>query len=174
MPAFFIGTMDIVQKISQTIEPSLDAMGYSIVLLKLAEGSRRKALILMAERKDEQAMGFDDCTEISRTVSALLDVEDPITGAYDLEVMSPGIDRPLTREADFKRFAGHEAKMESILPIEGRKRFKGTIKGIKDGMVTLDMPEGTVEIPFQHIRTAKLTVPAPESGPGIKPGKKKK
>src|SRR4051812_17473343 len=102
--------MDIVQKITDTIEPSLQAMGYAVVLIKLGEGGRRKTLSIMAERADEKAMGFDDCAEISRTVSALLDVEDPIQGAYDLEVCSPGIDRPLTRLDDFKRYEGYEAK----------------------------------------------------------------
>lgn len=150
--------MDIVSKVTQTIEPSLDALGYSIVLLKLADGGRRKTLTVMAERKDEQVMSFDDCTEISRTISALLDVEDPINGAYHLEVCSPGIDRPLTKPADFKRFAGFEAKIETVLPIDGRKRFKGKLQGIEKDLVSVSMPEGDVQIPFSHIRIAKLVM----------------
>lgn len=151
--------MDILQKITQAIAPSLEAMGYGLVMVKLAEGSRRRALIVMAERTDNKAMSFDDCTEISRTVSALLDVEDPIQGAYDLEVCSPGIDRPLTRAKDFERFAGYEAKCETMIPVDGRKRFRGVIKGIKDGLVTLSLPEGgDASIPFQNIRTAKLVL----------------
>jgi ribosome maturation factor RimP len=133
-------------------------MGYGIVLLKLVDGGRRKTLTVMAERKDEQMMSFDDCAEISRTISALLDVEDPIHGAYNLEVCSPGIDRPLTKPADFKRFTGFEAKIETILPIEGRKRFKGVLKGLEKELIVLAMPEGEVRIPFPQIRIAKLVM----------------
>jgi len=150
--------MDIISKITQTIEPSLESMGYGLVLIKLADGSRRKTLTIMAERTDDQSMSFDDCTEISRTVSALLDVEDPITSAYDLEVCSPGIDRPLTKLADFKRFAGYEAKIETMIPVDGRKRFKGQLKGTDKELIAVAMPEGEVSIPFSHIRVAKLVM----------------
>lgn len=112
----------------------------------------------MAERGDGAMMGFDDCAEISNTVSALLDVEDPITGAYNLEVCSPGLDRPLTKPADYARFAGQEIKAETIIPVGGRKRFRGVLQGIEGDIITLAMPEGSVELPFSHIRTARLIV----------------
>ena len=132
-------------------------MGYTIVLIKFADGNRRKTLTIMAERADDTPMGFDDCTEITRMVSALLEVEDPITTAYDLEVCSPGLDRPLTRLQDFIRFAGMDAKVETMLPIDGRKRFRGTIKSVKGDAITMVMPEGDeVSISFPGIRTAKL------------------
>jgi len=170
--------MDIVQKITQTIEPSLDAMGYAVVQIRMADGARRKTLTIMAERKDNQNMGFDDCTEISRTVSALLEVEDPITGAYDLEVCSPGLDRPLTKLTDFEKYKGSEVKLETLIPmgLENRKRFRGKLKEIKGNTIFMDMPEGdTVEIAFTNIRTAKL-IPAFTAGSGQKPkpGKKRK
>jgi len=169
--------MDIVTKITATIEPSLTAMGYGIVQVKLADGSRRKTLSIMAERSDDVPMGFDDCTEITRMVSALLDVEDPITSAYDLEVCSPGLDRPLTRLNDFIRFSGMEAKVETILPVDGRKRFRGVITKVADGIITIVMPEGfEAAIPFTHIKAAKLTTPADPrrmAGSGKKSGKKK-
>jgi ribosome maturation factor RimP len=165
--------MDIISKITQAIEPSLDSMGYGLVLVRLADGGYRKTLTVMAERKDDRMMSFDDCTEISRTVSALLDVEDPITSAYNLEVCSPGIDRPLTRLADFQRFMGSEAKIETLFPIDGRKRFKGVLKGINKEMISVSMPEGEVEIPFPQVRTAKLT-PALIAGSGMKKNKKGK
>jgi len=156
----FCCRMDILNKITAAIEPSLTAMGYTIVQMKLAEGSRRRALIIMAERADDVGMGFDDCTEISRTVSALLDVEDPITGAYDLEVMSPGLDRPLSRREDYSRFAGQEIRIDTMLPVDGRKRFRGELKGIAKDVITMVMPEGfEANIPFAHVRAAKL-VPA--------------
>ena len=149
--------MDLLSKINQIIEPSLEAMGYTIVLVRLNDG-KAKTLSVMAERKDEVMMSFDDCTEISRTISALLDVEDPIESAYNLEVMSPGIDRPLTRVMDYIRFKGFEAKVETMLPIDGRKRFKGVIGGIENDIIALSMPEGDVSLPFRQVRTAKLVV----------------
>ncbi len=133
-------------------------MGYALVQLKLADGARRKSLVIMAERKDDDAMSFDDCSAISQTVSALLDVEDPIQSAYDLEVCSPGIDRPLTKPQDFTRFAGFEARLETMLPIDGRKRFRGVIEGMKDEVITINMPEGEARIEFRNIRSAKLVM----------------
>lgn len=177
--------MDLLSKITQTIEPSLEAMGYTIVVVRLNDG-KAKTLSIMAERKDEVMMSFDDCTEISRTVSALLDVEDPIESAYSLEVMSPGIDRPLTRVADYTRFAGYEAKIETLLPMDGRKRFKGVIGGIANDVIALSMPEGEVKIPFRQVRNAKLVVTdelvdaqfrkqaTPKAKPSAKPKKKAK
>jgi ribosome maturation factor RimP len=152
--------VDLVEKITHAIEPSLDVMGYRVVLIKLADGARRKTLTVMAERKDDVPMGFDDCTEISRAVGALLDVEDPITTAYDLEVSSPGIDRPLTRLADFSRYRGCEAKIETLIPQDGRKRFRGILEGVKGEAVLLTLPDvkETVEIGFSNIRQAKLAV----------------
>ena len=163
--------VDIAQKITATVEPSLDAMGYAVVLIRLADGMRRKTLTVMAERKDGQNMGFDDCSEISRTVGALLEVEDPIVGAYDLEVCSPGLDRPLTRLGDFEKYKGAEAKIETMIPeAGGRKRFRG----IKDEMVQMQTPEEAVEIAFGNIRSARL-IPALEIGSAKKekPGRKK-
>jgi ribosome maturation factor RimP len=101
---------------------------------------------------------IEDCTAISRAVSALLDVEDPVPGRYELEVSSPGIDRPLTRPQDFERFAGFEAKFETTRPLEGRKRFRGRLLGFSDGVVRLR--EGDVEhaVPFAAVTKAKLVL----------------
>ena len=150
--------VDVIQKITQTVEPSLEAMGYALVLVKMGDGGHRKTLTLMAERKDGKAMSFDDCTEISRMTSALLDVEDPITMAYDLEVCSPGIDRPLVKLADFSRYIGYEAKIETMIPIDGRKRFRGAIKAVEGETILLSMPESEARIGFNGIRYAKLVM----------------
>lgn len=150
--------MDILSRITGIIEPSLQAMGYNIVQVKLSDGSKRKTLSVMAERLDGVMMGFDDCTEITNTVSALLDVEEPISGAYNLEVCSPGIDRPLVKREDFKRFAGQEIKAETIIPVGGRKRFRGILNGIEKDKVALVVDGVEVELPFTHIRTAKLVM----------------
>src|SRR3546814_1921648 len=96
-------------------------MGYDIVRVQLSGGDWLR-LQIMAERRTDGGMDVDDCAEVSRAVAAILDVEDPVDSAYTLEVSSPGIDRPLTRLADFDRFAGFEARLETALPIEGRRR----------------------------------------------------
>ncbi len=134
------------------------ALGYNLVQVKLADGTRRKTLMIMAERKDDVMMSFDDCTEITNAVSALLDVEEPISGAYNLEVCSPGIDRPLTKRDDYTRFSGYEIKAETIIPIGGRKRFRGILKGIDGDEIMLVVDGVEVKLPFTHIRTAKLVM----------------
>lgn len=150
--------MDITAKITALIEPSLASMGYAIVLVKLNDSNHRKTLMVMAERADGKLMGFDDCTDISNTVGALLEVEDPITGAYNLEVCSPGIDRPLTKKDDYVRYKGYEAKLEVQLPIDGRKRFRGTINGADDHDISLNVEGQNVSIPLGNVRTAKLVM----------------
>jgi ribosome maturation factor RimP len=142
-------------RIDALIAPALDAMGYAVVRVRLS-GSKRRTLQVMAERMDGRNMTVDDCTEISRSISAILDVEDPIRGAYTLEVSSPGIDRPLTRPEDFDRFAGHQAKVELAEPIDGRRRFRGRIDGHDGGRVRLALTEGVVSLPFEGIVNAQL------------------
>ena len=142
------------------IEPSLEAMGYRLVRVAFL-GARRATLQIMAERIDDAPMTVDDCSEISRSVSALLDVADPIAGAYMLEVSSPGIDRPLTRPQDYDRFAGFEAKIELGQPLDGRKRFRGRILGrAADSMdhIRLVGEAGEVRLPLADIAKAKLVI----------------
>jgi ribosome maturation factor RimP len=143
--------------ITPIIEPSLTAMGYRVVRVAFL-GARRGTLQIMAERLDGAAMAVEDCTEISRTVSALLDVADPIADAYMLEVSSPGIDRPLTRPEDYDRFAGFEAKIELGQPVDGRKRFRGRILGRADDHVRLHDETGEVLLPLAGVTKAKLVL----------------
>src|SRR5437773_11488495 len=103
-------------------------MGYRLVRVALI-GAQRPTLQVMAERRDEAAMTVEDCADISRSISALIDVEDPIAGAYLLEVSSPGIDRPLVRPEDYDRFAGFEARIELGEPVDGRKRYRVRLPG---------------------------------------------
>lgn len=147
--------MDVVEKITTMIEPSLAAMGYDIVQLKLMDG-KRKTLSLMAERKDGVVMSFDDCADISRTVSALMDVEDPISSAYNLEVCSPGLDRPLIKFSDYEQHVNYEIKCETLIPVAGRKRFKGRLLSAKGNEITLKTDDGEVAIPFGNIKSGKL------------------
>src|SRR6185295_13368628 len=138
------------------IEPSLEAMGYRLVRLMQTGGLQRPTLQIMAERRDEVPMTVDDCAQISRSVSALLDVADPIAGAYLLEVSSPGIDRPLVRPEDYDRFAGFDVRVELDAPLDGRKRFKGKLLGRDGEAVRLVAETGELRLPLAGIARAKL------------------
>src|ERR1700687_6079712 len=114
--------------IARIIEPSLEAMGYRLVRVALT-GAQRPTLQVMAERRDEAPMTVEGCADISRSISALLDVAEPLAGAYMLQFSSPGIDRPLVRPEDYDRFAGFEARIDLVEPLDGRKRFRGRLLG---------------------------------------------
>ncbi len=144
-------------KIEAMIAPSLEAMGYRVVRVAVT-GGRRATLQIMAERSDEQAMTVEDCADISRTVSALLDVADPIAGAYTLEVSSPGIDRPLVKREDYARFAGFEAKIELNQPRDGRRRFRGKLLGVDGDEVRLLVDDAPVALPLNAVARAKLVL----------------
>ena len=103
-------------------------------------------------------MRVEDCADISRSISALLDVADPIAGAYTLEVSSPGIDRPLVRPEDYDRFAGFEARIELSAPLDGRKRFRGRLLGRAEEYVRLVGEAGEVRLPLAGIARAKLVL----------------
>ena len=144
-------------EVERLIAPAVEAMGYEIVRVQLSGGDRLR-LQIMAERRADGTMNVDDCAEVSRAVAAILDVEDPIDSAYTLEVSSPGIDRPLTRLADFDRFAGFEARIETALPVDGRRRFRGRLLGTRDGGVAMICEEAEVLVPFADIQKAKLVL----------------
>lgn len=145
------------QTIERIITPTLDSLGYELVRVQLA-GGIRKTLQVMAEPKTGRNMSLEDCAELSRAISAVLDVEDPISDAYSLEVSSPGIDRPLTRLKDFERYDGYEVKIETSEMIDGRRRFRGTLRGIEDNEVLLEIPEGTIGLDFAWLSDAKLVL----------------
>ena len=150
--------MDLSARVAEIVAPSIAAMGYDLVRVQLM-GDRAPVLQVMAERSDRAGMTVEDCAEISRAVSALLDVEDPIEGTYSLEVSSPGIDRPLVALKDYERFAGHLAKVETRVPVGGRKRFRGALAGVEGEQVRLDLvDDGSVLLPFEQISRAKLII----------------
>jgi ribosome maturation factor RimP len=150
---------EVTEQVAAIIEPSLEAMGYRVVRVMIT-GGRHATLQIMAERHDNAAMTVDDCAEISRSVSALLDVADPIAGTYVLEVSSPGIDRPLVRPEDYDRFAGFEARIDLAAPLEGRKRFRGRLlgRGADADHVCLVGETGEVRLPLAAIAKAKLVL----------------
>lgn len=150
-----VGETDLTDRIGRLLEPVTEAMGYALVRVMIL-GQKRPRLQIMVERQDERAMTVDDCAEVSRAISAVLDVEDPIAGAHVLEVSSPGIDRPLVRLADYDRFAGFDARIETRRPIGERRRFTGRLLGTDVDQVRMQTESGDVEVPYAEIARAKL------------------
>lgn len=146
------------KRIEEAISPSIENMGYELVRIRLTDGNYR-TLQILAEGKDGN-FGLEDCTKISRTVSAILDVEDIIPDKYNLEVSSPGLDRPLVKLKDYQVFAGKKAKITIRNNIDGRKRFSGQIKGVKGEniIIKVDDIDQELEIPFAEIEAARLLI----------------
>ncbi len=146
-------------RIANIARPVAQDLGLEIVCVKiLGEGGGTNVQIL-AENPATRNLGVEDCTKLSKALSAVLDVEDPINGAYRLEVSSPGIDRPLIKIEDFETFKGFEARLESDTPmITGQRKFKGTLKGVNGENVVIDTDQGTAEIPFHDLNKAKLVL----------------
>jgi ribosome maturation factor RimP len=148
-------------RVANLVEPLLEQMGFRLVRVRMI-GAAGRTLQIMAERPDG-TMTIEDCEQASRAISPLLDVEDPVSGRYELEISSPGIDRPLVRAEDFEHWSGHEAKIEMAVPQAGRRRFRGLLKGFADGKVLLAADTGAggkeeeiVSLPFAGIAEAKL------------------
>ena len=159
-PRFFNkrNKMELIEKVLNTITAPLLDMGYEVVRV-CVQGNELKTLQIMAERKDRRDMTVDDCSKISQTVSALLDIADPFPGKWVLEVSSPGIDRPLVKLQDYERFKGQNAKIELTKEINGRRRFKGTLMGVQGHNVLIDFEGGPLSFDFDNIDKAKLTLP---------------
>ncbi|WP_375201906.1 ribosome maturation factor RimP [Hyphococcus sp.] len=140
------------------IEPVAEAAGFELVRVKIT-GGQTKTLQVMAERPD-RTMSAGDCAKLSRALSPVLEEADPIEGAYNLEVSSPGIDRPLVKLKDFDHWQGWPAKLELNRLIEGRKRFKGVVAGVDDGKVAFDIEgeEDTALFPLEWIASAQLVL----------------
>ena len=142
------------------VVPAVEAAGFRLVRLRLM-GAKTKTLQVMAERPDGK-MAAEDCAALSRHLSEILEAADPIEGAYELEVSSPGIDRPLTIREDYARYAGHQARLELLTAVNGRKRFKGMLIGLDANDVLVDVTgredeDGErIRIPFNEIADAKL------------------
>jgi ribosome maturation factor RimP len=143
--------------IAKAVEPSVEGMGYRLVRVVITSG-HRPTLQIMIERVDDSPMTIEDCAQISHSVSAILDVADPIASSYTLEVSSPGIDRPLVRREDYDRFSGFEARVELARPLGGRKRFRGRLLGTSGDGVCLATDAGEVKLPLADVARAKLVL----------------
>ena len=157
----FIVESGAAARVAELIEPALSGSGFRLVRVAVS-GREGKTLQIMAERPDG-TLTIADCEAISKEISPLLDVHDPIAGSYHLEVSSPGIDRPLVRPSDFEVWSGFEAKIEVKQPIDGRKRFRGMLEGFEDGEVRIEVDLGeagrnVIGIPMALVGEARLVL----------------
>jgi ribosome maturation factor RimP len=152
------GPLTLEAKLTAIVAPRLETMGFELVRVAVL-GRDRPTVQVMADRADGGLITVEDCEQISRYLSSVFDVEDPIPGAWSLEISSAGIDRPLTRPKDWNRFAGHLAKVETLFPFDGRKRFSGIVLGADDKFGKLRLDDGTeATVPLRDIRRAKLVL----------------
>jgi len=158
--ARFVSETGLAARLAGLVEPSIVGLGYRLVRVTVT-GRDGQTVQIMAERPDGTMM-IEDCETISRNLSPLLDANDMLEREYVLEVSSPGIDRPLTRRRDFQDYSGHEAKLDLKFPLEGRKRVKGVLKGLRGEDVIIetelgpDRVRGELVIPYASIGEAKL------------------
>ncbi len=147
-----------IDALTQLIEPEVQALGLRLVRVKMFGGTSDPTLQVMAERPDTRQLVIEDCAELSRRISDVLDATDPIEEAYRLEVSSPGIDRPLTRLEDYADWAGFDARLRLVEVVEGRKQVDGRLNGVEDNavIITTVKTRDTLHIPFSAIGSGKL------------------
>ena len=149
-------TLVSASHLEPVFEPVIEKAGFRLVRLRMMGGAA-KTLQVMAERPDG-SMDVEGCATLSHALLDFIEAEDPIEGDYEIEVSSPGIDRPLTRLMDFARWAGHEAKIELHAPIDGRKRFRGVLLGLDGQDVAIRADNSDTKFPFRAIANAKLVL----------------
>ena len=135
-------------------KPIIQDMGFEVIRIRLIDGKSKLIQIMIDSPK--MNITVDDCANISNELSAAIDVEDPYEDAFNLEISSPGIDRPLTRLCDFDQWSGYEAKLETTTAIEGQKRFKGILSGTDGDEVLIKLDIGTIGLKFNWLSDAKL------------------
>ncbi len=145
------------EELAKLLQPTIERLGYELSDLEARLSGGRGVVRVFIDKLD--GIGLGDCEKVSLAVSALLDVEDPVAGTYDLEVSSPGLDRKLTKIAHFQRFKGETVKVQMRLPIEGRKRFRGTLVSSDDQNIVVHVDGESHTLPMAMIDTARL-VPA--------------
>lgn len=155
----FIREVGVSGALAELVEPVLEDLGFRLVRVRIM-GRDPQIVQVMAERSDG-TMTVGDCEKVSRQLSPLLDVHEPVSGNYNLEVSSPGIDRPLVRPSDFEDWVGYEAKLETKDLIDGRKRFRGILQGYQDGEIRIkvELPEvGSTELGFANAIVAEANL----------------
>lgn len=144
----------VSQELQKLLEPAIERLGYELADLEVRLGGRDGVVRLFIDHPD--GIGLEDCEKVSRAVSALLDVEDPIPGHYNLEVSSPGLDRKLTKAAHFQRFTGETVKVRMRFPVEGRRRFRGTLLSTDEQNIVVEVDGMKHTLPIATIDTARL------------------
>jgi ribosome maturation factor RimP len=148
-----------IAALTALIEPEAKALGFDLVRVKFFGGKGDQTLQVMAERPDTRQLTIDDCADLSRRISDVLDEADPIEDEYRLEVSSPGIDRPLTRLKDFADWQGHEARIQLTAPIDGRKQLTGDLAGVAGDRITIDVKKHQpMTIGMDQVADAKLLI----------------
>lgn len=142
------------KRLNAMIQPLVEDLGYEFVGLEYSANPKNSALVLYIDRPE--GIRVEDCETVSREVAALLDVENPIQGHYNLEVSSPGLDRPLFTLEQFERFSGERVQLTAFAPVDGRRRFKGRILGAAEGTVRLEQDGAEVSLEFGNIAKARL------------------
>jgi len=142
------------EELRKLLEPTIEKMGYELIDLELQLGGKSGAVRLFIDHPE--GIGLDDCEKVSRVISALLDVEDPLPGHYNLEVSSPGLDRKLTKIEHFQRFAGEIVKVKTRFPVGGRKRFRGTLLSSDDETIVVEVDGESHTLPMATIDSARL------------------
>ena len=146
--------MAVSDQIEQLIEVPIETLGYELVGVEHIKNGSNTILRIYIDA--EQGISIEDCERVSHQVSGILEVEEPITSAYSLEVSSPGFDRPLFKERDFVRFAGSEVKITMKLPVQGRRNFKGSLQGVSDGNVLVEVDGEVYDLPLTKLSKARL------------------
>lgn len=151
--------MERLTWLEEKIAPTLEAMSFEVVRVAVTGEGGRRALQVMADRADGSLINIDDCTAISVALNDIFEADDPLDGAYNLEVSSAGIDRPLTRPKDFEAYVGFEAKLQTRRPIDGRKKFRGLLDGLVDeNSVRLVVDGEQITLPLSEIDRAQLVL----------------
>jgi len=159
----FLRETGVAADIASIVEPVLEDLGFRLVRVKVQGGGTADRIVQLMTERPDGSITIDDCEAISKSISPVLDVADPISGTYRLEISSPGIDRPLVRPSDFEDWSGHEARIELTEPVGGRKRFKGVLEGFEDGEVRIQADTGEhgiqlLGLPVHLISDAKLVL----------------
>jgi len=147
---------EIESRVRDLLDPLVTYEQMDLLLVEYLKGPRGPILRLVIDKAG--GVNLDDCTRISRVASDILDVHDPVPGSYNLEVSSPGINRPLVRNEDYERFAGEKVLVKTVRALDGRKRFKGILKGFRDGRVVVESSGEEYELPLELIAKARLNI----------------
>jgi ribosome maturation factor RimP len=142
----------------ELFEPVVSGMGFDLIEIEHFPNPKHGVLRLYIDKEQgqEEGVNIDDCSEVSRQISALIDVEEPIRGRFNLEVSSPGLDRPLRRVKDFQRFAGSKVKLKTVMPLDGQRNFSGRLLEANDEVVVIETDSEEISLPMSAIEKARI------------------